>query len=376
MVVLIFSDAAGRASTLVANVDLAADQPRGVEVPSELDRASTLPPSQPALRPRRLLDRPVQPRADVFPSGLFARRWSRAGETNVRTSARRHSRCIGHSSGGGIVLGRRRRSHELVETAPPLIEELAGDETLRRSALSAVGAALGARNRLLASLGLAGVGWRIANDRVLQAQLREVAVSAREFVTRAERLQARRRRRRRLLIGGGLAAVGGAAGATALFARKQGVIEQSIELDVPVTTAYNQWTQFEEFPEFMQGVEQVRQLDPGHLHWVAAFGGRRHEWDAEISEQRADERIAWHATSGKTNSGVATFHRLSDSRSKIMVQMEFEPEGLRERLGSLFGADTRRVAGDLQRFKQLVESRGYESGAWRGEIHHGDVART
>jgi uncharacterized membrane protein len=150
-------------------------------------------------------------------------------------------------------------------------------------------------------------------------------------------------------------------------------IEQSIEVEVPVRVAYNQWTQFEEFPEFMEGVEEVRQLDDAHLHWRASIGGRKHEWDAEISEQRPDERVAWKSTDGKTNAGVVTFHRLSDERTKVMAQIEYEPEGMVESLGSAVGADERRVKGDLERFKELIESRGRESGAWRGEVQQGQV---
>ena len=145
-------------------------------------------------------------------------------------------------------------------------------------------------------------------------------------------------------------------------------IEQSIELDVPVQTAYNQWTQFEEFPRFMEGVEEVRQIDDTHLHWVAEFGGTRHEWDAVITEQSPDERVAWRNTDGKDNAGVVTFHRLSDTRSKLMVQMDFVPEGLKEKIGDAIGAPDRRVKGDLQRFKEMIETRGQETGAWRGEV--------
>ena len=145
-------------------------------------------------------------------------------------------------------------------------------------------------------------------------------------------------------------------------------IEQSIELDVPVQTAYNQWTQFEEFPRFMEGVEEVRQIDDTHLHWVAEFGGTRHEWDAVITEQSPDERVAWRNTDGKDNAGVVTFHRLSDTRSKLMVQMDFVPEGLKENIGDAIGAPDRRVKGDLQRFKEMIEARGQETGAWRGEV--------
>ena len=145
-------------------------------------------------------------------------------------------------------------------------------------------------------------------------------------------------------------------------------IEQSIELDVPVQTAYNQWTQFEEFPRFMEGVEEIRQIDETHLHWVAEFGGTRHEWDAEITEQSPDERVAWRNTDGKDNAGVVTFHRLSDTRSKVMVQMDFVPEDLKEKIGDAIGAPERRVKGDLQRFKEMIEARGQETGAWRGEV--------
>jgi uncharacterized membrane protein len=152
-------------------------------------------------------------------------------------------------------------------------------------------------------------------------------------------------------------------------------IEQSIEVEVPVSTAYNQWTQFEEFPRFMEGVESVTQLDDTHLRWVAEVGGSRHEWDAEISEQRPDERVAWHATDGKSNAGVVTFHRLDDNRTKVMVQMDYEPEGIKESLGSALGADERRVKGDLKRFKELVEGRGVETGAWRGEVEQGQRVR-
>ena len=145
-------------------------------------------------------------------------------------------------------------------------------------------------------------------------------------------------------------------------------IEQSIELEVPVQTAYNQWTQFQNFPAFMEGVEQVQQIDETQLHWVAEFGGTRHEWDAEITEQLPDERVAWRNTDGKENAGVVTFHKLDDERSRVMVQMDWVPEGIKEKLGDALGISDRRVKGDLQRFKELIESRGRESGAWRGEV--------
>jgi len=145
-------------------------------------------------------------------------------------------------------------------------------------------------------------------------------------------------------------------------------IEESIEVNVPVTTAYNQWTQFEEFPQFMEGVESVQQIDDTHLLWTAEIGGTREEWRAEISEQTPDQRIAWHATEGKTNAGVVTFHRIDDSTTRIMLQMDWEPEGMKESVGSAIGSDTRRVKGDLERFKEMIERRGTPTGAWRGEV--------
>ncbi len=145
-------------------------------------------------------------------------------------------------------------------------------------------------------------------------------------------------------------------------------VEESIEVSVPVRTAYNQWTQFEEFPQFMDGVESVKQLDDTHLRWVAEIGGKRHEWEAEITEQDPDQRVAWKSTDGKTNAGVVTFHRLGEAQTKVMVQIDYEPEGILERVGDAIGADERKVKGDLKRFKELIESRGTETGAWRGEV--------
>ena len=146
-------------------------------------------------------------------------------------------------------------------------------------------------------------------------------------------------------------------------------IEQSIDLDVPVRAAYDQWTRFEEFPQFMKGVEEIRQLDDRHLHWVAELGGTRHEWDAEITEQQPDERVAWRNTDGKDNAGVVTFHKLSDTSSSVMVQIDFVPEGIKEKVGAAINAPDRQVKGDLERFKELVEAKGGpDEGGWRGEV--------
>jgi uncharacterized membrane protein len=145
-------------------------------------------------------------------------------------------------------------------------------------------------------------------------------------------------------------------------------VQESIDLDVPVRVAYDQWTQFESFPRFMEGVEEVRQLDPTHLHWRVNFGGHETEWDAEITEQRPDERIAWKSTDGTPNAGVVTFHRLSDTSSRVTVQIEHGAEDAIEKAGSALGFDSRRVKASLERFKEFIEQRGAPTGAWRGEV--------
>jgi uncharacterized membrane protein/hemerythrin-like domain-containing protein len=145
-------------------------------------------------------------------------------------------------------------------------------------------------------------------------------------------------------------------------------IEESIDVDVPVHIAYNQWTQFEEFPKFMGGVREVTQLDNTHLHWKADIAGVAKEWDAVITEQNPDQRIAWTNTTGARNAGVVTFHRLADRKTRIMLQVAYEPEGLVENVGDMIGVVSTRVRADLERFKKFIESRGQETGAWRGEV--------
>ena len=262
------------------------------------------------------------------------------------------------------MFGRRRRGRveQAVETVQPYAEsarEVAGDEEVARRGAGALASLFLLRRRLRASMGLAGLAWRIANDAHLRGELNRLADDLVAVKARAERTRARRRRRRMLA---GLAGSGAAAGAAVVYVRARGParVEEVIEVAVPVTTAYNQWTQFEEFPRFMDGIEEVRQVDDTHL-----------QWDAVISEQRPDERVAWHATSGKRNAGVVTFHRLADDRSKVMVQLDFEPDGLRETVGTILGLDRRRIRGDLERFSHLLERRGAESGAWRGTVERG-----
>ena len=151
-----------------------------------------------------------------------------------------------------------------------------------------------------------------------------------------------------------------------------GTVEQSIDVDAPLSTVYNQWTQFEEFPRFMEGVEEIRQIDDTHTHWKTKVAGISREFDAGITEQRPDERVAWRATGGNQHAGVVTFHRLSDTKTRIMVQLDEEPDGVVDKIGDVLGILKRRVKGDLERFKEMIEARGTETGAWRGEVERPD----
>ena len=145
-------------------------------------------------------------------------------------------------------------------------------------------------------------------------------------------------------------------------------IEKSCDVEVPVRTAYNQWTQFEEFPRFMDGIERVEQIDDTHLHWVANVAGKRKEWNARITEQLPDERVAWTSEAGARNAGVVTFHKLAPEKTRVMLQLEYEPDDIIESVGDKLGFMANRVTGDLKRFKEFIESRGRETGAWRGEV--------
>ena len=144
--------------------------------------------------------------------------------------------------------------------------------------------------------------------------------------------------------------------------------EKSIEVDVPVSVAYNQWTQFEEFPQFMDGVESVTQLDDRRLHWVAEIAGARREWDAEILDQEPDRRIAWRSLDGTGNAGVVTFQALDANRTQITLDLDIEPQDWVEKIGDKLGFVSKQSEGDLKRFKDFIESRGRETGAWRGEL--------
>lgn len=146
-------------------------------------------------------------------------------------------------------------------------------------------------------------------------------------------------------------------------------VEKSIEVDRPLQMVYNQWTQFEEFPRFMEGVEEVHQLDDKTLHWKARIAGRTEEWEAEIVDQVPDQSIGWRHTRGAINRGVVTFTALDGERCRVTLALEYDPQGFVEKVGDALGFVSRRVEGDLERFKRFIEERGTETGAWRGEIH-------
>ena len=169
-------------------------------------------------------------------------------------------------------------------------------------------------------------------------------------------------------------AMGGVMLSKRMKSRGQGnmsFVEESVELDVPVSTAYNQWTQFEDFPRFMSSVQQVRQLDDTHLRWRATVAGKTKEWDSEITHQQPDRRIAWRSITGVPNSGEVTFERLSDSRTRVHLRMEYMPEDVVEEAGDAVGAVRMQARQNLARFKSMLEERGHETGAWRGAVSGG-----
>jgi uncharacterized membrane protein len=148
-------------------------------------------------------------------------------------------------------------------------------------------------------------------------------------------------------------------------------IEKTIDVDVPLHTAYDQWTQFETFPEFMEGVEDVRQIDDTHVHWKAEIAGVTREWDAEIVNQMPDQQLTWRSTDGTTNGGTVSFAP-AEPGTRVTLRLDFEPEGILEKAGDVLGIVERRAEGDLERFKSFIEERGTETGAWRGEVSQGE----
>jgi uncharacterized membrane protein len=290
------------------------------------------------------------------------------------------------------MFGRKKRSGVVADAAGTVAEyggQVIEDEKMRKRTLAAVAAALAARERAKRQTGLVGLGRRLASDPVFRAQLADAVEHLQKAQRRVDRSRSHKLRNTMLVLAGfgaataavsvpsvrrrveallqrGKQAAGGISGGQTPAA----VVEQ-IQVEVPVSEAYNQWTQFEQFPQFMDGVEEVRQLDDTLLHWAATVGGKRAEWDAKIVEQEPDTRITWESADGKKTRGTVSFEEAGNGRTLISLSMSYLAEGPIERAGSAIGLDARRVRGDLRRFKELIESQGFASGAWRGEIHEG-----
>ena len=153
-------------------------------------------------------------------------------------------------------------------------------------------------------------------------------------------------------------------------------VEKTIEVNCPISTVYNQWTQFEEFPRFMAGVKEVRQIDDTHVHWRAEIWGKEKEWDAEITEQEPDQRISWKSVSGAPNAGTVRFEPLDEDRTLVRLVMSYEPEGVIENIGDAIGALSSQVEASVEDFKHFIEARGSETGGWRGQVSDSEPRRS
>ena len=260
---------------------------------------------------------------------------------------------------------------------------LSRDKKFRKQLLSAIGHGAKAKRRAASRVGFTAAAARLAGDKQLKRELQTMIKDLQHAWGRAEKKRSHKLRNTMLVLGGGAAAAGAAIklrgrmpGANSVNGTGISTIDESIEVDVPVSTAYNQWTQFEEFPLFMEGVDDVQQRDDTRLHWVATIGGRTAEWDAKILEQHPDKQISWISEDGKKTRGTVSFEPIGESKALIRLSMSYQAQGPVEQLGSAAGLDTMRVRGDLGRFKSLIESRGTESGEWRGEIDAGKTENT
>jgi uncharacterized membrane protein len=267
---------------------------------------------------------------------------------------------------------------EQAAAAGDLAAQLARDKRFRKQVVNAAKHGSRAKGRAVRDIGVLAVAGRLAGDAELRAEVQQMT---RDLQAAWARLKEKRDSghglRKALLllvgIGGGAAVALRQRGASlpGIGERTPRTIDSSIEVAVPVTTAYNQWTQFEEFPQFMEGVEEVRQLDDTRLHWVASVAGRRAEWDAKILEQHPDRQISWISEDGKKTRGTVTFESLDAQRTLVRLSIGYQAEGFVEAVGSAAGFDRRRIDGDLKRFKELIEARGNASGAWREDISAG-----
>jgi uncharacterized membrane protein len=257
-----------------------------------------------------------------------------------------------------------------------LAVSLAQDRKFRKQLLSAIRHGEFARRRAARKVGPIAVVRRFAADQKLIDEVRRMTDDLQKAILRVEKKRSHTLRNTFILVGAGGAVAVVVPQSRRWLSERLGlgasstprVITDSIEVGVPVQTAYNQWTQFEDFPLFMEGVDHVQQLDDTRLHWVATVAGRKAEWNAKILEQHPDREISWVSEDGKKTRGTVTFEERGPSRSRIRLSMSYTAEGPMEAAGSSVGLDERRVRGDLERFKEFIESRGVETGAWRGEV--------
>jgi uncharacterized membrane protein len=261
-------------------------------------------------------------------------------------------------------------------SASEFASALAKDKKFRKELLSAISHGTIVKRRARRGIGLVAVVTRLSRDAKLKRELDKMMRSLDRAWARVERKRSHKLRNTLLVAGG----VGGAVAAALPQVRNKlpslgtmpRTIDASIEVNVPVSTAYNQWTQFEDFPLFMEGVDHVQQLDDTRLHWVATVAGKKAEWNAKILEQHPDRQISWISEDGKKTRGTVTFEPRGEGKTLVRLSMSYQAEGPAEALGSAAGLDARRVRGDLERYKELIESRGAESGAWRGEVATGE----
>jgi uncharacterized membrane protein len=265
---------------------------------------------------------------------------------------------------------------ENATSAAEFATALAKDKKFRKELTSAISHGTIARRRAAKKIGLLATVSRITGDPKLRRELNKVVKSLDKAWERVEKKRSHKLRNT-LIIGGVAGAAAAAAVPVRKFVSKNGTsstvprtIDESIEVNAPVSAVYNQWTQFEDFPLFMEGVDHVQQLDDTRLRWVSTIAGKTNEWTAKILEQHPDRQISWISEDGKKTRGTVTFEPVGKDRTRVHLSMSYQADPV-EAVGSAAGIDARRIRGDLERFKELIESRGGETGAWRGEVSAG-----
>jgi uncharacterized membrane protein len=281
---------------------------------------------------------------------------------------------------------------EAIENVSPYVDQFARDERFRRRLIAAIGAAAAAQRRARRQAGWVGLATRLSSDPVLRAQLAQAV----EQLQKAKSRKSRRKHTMRnatLILGGVTVAVAAVpdlrdpmiSRARRLYRRAwdssgtptTATIVEDIEVAAPVSVVYNQWTQFEEFPTFMEGIDEVKQLDDTLIHWAASIAGKKAEWDAKIIQQEPDKRITWESIDGMNTRGTVSFEQAgSTERTLIRLRMTYRADGAADVIGSAIGLDELRVRGDLERFRDLIEERKSATGAWRGTIEDGTATTT